>query len=149
MVALQKRGTFSKRFWCFWSKYTNFERLKFQVITKSSHSAKITVTKICVMNFPLVITFQKIQSRRDKMQQRNSSLMLWQFHNKIMQHETAYLVQYINLPNWHKITPQRHFNNWYTELVEVLCYKPKGCGYDSWWGHWIFFNLPNPSSRSW
>jgi hypothetical protein len=31
-------------------------------------------------------------------------------------------------------------------LVEALCYKPEGRGFDSLWGHWIF-NSPNPSSR--
>ena len=25
------------------------------------------------------------------------------------------------------------------QLVEALCYKPKGRGFDSRWCHWIFF----------
>jgi len=25
-----------------------------------------------------------------------------------------------------------------THLVEALCYKPAGCGFNSWWGHWDF-----------
>jgi hypothetical protein len=25
-----------------------------------------------------------------------------------------------------------------TQLVEVLCYKPEGCGFDSRWCHWNF-----------
>jgi hypothetical protein len=29
---------------------------------------------------------------------------------------------------------------------EELCYKREGHGFDSRWGHWIFFNLPNLSS---
>jgi hypothetical protein len=24
-------------------------------------------------------------------------------------------------------------------MVETLCYKPESRGFDSWWGHWIFF----------
>jgi hypothetical protein len=32
-------------------------------------------------------------------------------------------------------------------LVEALCYKPGGRGFESRVGRWIFFNLPNPSSR--
>jgi hypothetical protein len=30
-------------------------------------------------------------------------------------------------------------------------YKPEGRGFESWWGDWIFSNLPNPSShtRAW
>jgi hypothetical protein len=24
------------------------------------------------------------------------------------------------------------------QLVEALCYKPEGHGFDSWWGHWNF-----------
>jgi hypothetical protein len=35
-----------------------------------------------------------------------------------------------------------------TQLVEALCCKPEGHGFDSRWGHWIFFDLPNPSSRT-
>jgi hypothetical protein len=34
------------------------------------------------------------------------------------------------------------------QLVEALCYKPEGRGFKSRWGHWIFFNWPNPSSRT-
>jgi hypothetical protein len=47
-------------------------------------------------------------------------------------------------------------NNHFTSLLytcyhsvifnEALCYKPEDCGFDSRWCHWIFFNLPNPSS---
>jgi hypothetical protein len=33
------------------------------------------------------------------------------------------------------------------QMVEALCYKPKGRGFDSRWGRWIF-NWPNPSSRT-
>jgi hypothetical protein len=33
-------------------------------------------------------------------------------------------------------------------LVQALCYKPEGRGFDSRLGHWIFSNLPNPSSRN-
>jgi hypothetical protein len=33
-------------------------------------------------------------------------------------------------------------------LVEALCYKPEGRRFDSRCGHSIFFNLPNPSSRT-
>jgi hypothetical protein len=33
-------------------------------------------------------------------------------------------------------------------LVEAQCYKPEVCRFDSRWGHWIFFNWPNPSSRT-
>jgi hypothetical protein len=33
-------------------------------------------------------------------------------------------------------------------LVEALCYKPEGRGFDSLWSHCIFFNLPNSSSRA-
>jgi hypothetical protein len=33
-------------------------------------------------------------------------------------------------------------------LVEALWYKPEGRGFDSRWGHWIFFHWPNPSSRT-
>jgi hypothetical protein len=33
-------------------------------------------------------------------------------------------------------------------LVESLCYKPEGCGFDSLLGHRIFFNLPDPSIRT-
>jgi hypothetical protein len=32
------------------------------------------------------------------------------------------------------------------QLVEGLCYKSEGHGFDSCWVHWIF-NWPNPSSR--
>jgi hypothetical protein len=24
------------------------------------------------------------------------------------------------------------------QLVDTLCYKPEGCGFDSQWYHWIF-----------
>jgi hypothetical protein len=34
------------------------------------------------------------------------------------------------------------------QLVEAMCYKLEGCGSDSQWGHWIVFNLPNPSSHA-
>jgi hypothetical protein len=35
-----------------------------------------------------------------------------------------------------------------TPLVEALYHKPEGRGFDSRWGHWIFFfNLPNTSNR--
>jgi hypothetical protein len=51
---------------------------------------------------------------------------------------------------------------WYTEIRHVegfdkyacviedglLYYKPEGHGFDSRWGHRIFFNWPNPSSRT-
>jgi hypothetical protein len=33
------------------------------------------------------------------------------------------------------------------QLVEELCYKPEGRQFESWM-RWIFFNLPNPSSRT-
>jgi hypothetical protein len=33
-------------------------------------------------------------------------------------------------------------------LVEALCYKPESRGFDFRWGHWIFFNWLNLSSRS-
>jgi hypothetical protein len=33
-------------------------------------------------------------------------------------------------------------------VVEAQCYKPEGPGFNSLWGQWIFFNLPNPSSRT-
>jgi hypothetical protein len=31
-------------------------------------------------------------------------------------------------------------------VLKALCYKPEGRGFNSRWGHWIFFNWPNPSS---
>jgi hypothetical protein len=33
-------------------------------------------------------------------------------------------------------------------VVKALCYKPEGRGFKYSWGHWIFFNWPNPSSRT-
>jgi hypothetical protein len=30
------------------------------------------------------------------------------------------------------------------QLVEALCYKLEGCGFNSQWGHWDFYVL-NPS----
>jgi hypothetical protein len=33
-------------------------------------------------------------------------------------------------------------------MVEAQCYEPKGRGFGSQLGNWIFFNLPNPSSRT-
>jgi hypothetical protein len=33
-------------------------------------------------------------------------------------------------------------------MIEELRYQPEGRGFESWWGHWIFSNLPNPSSRT-
>jgi hypothetical protein len=34
-------------------------------------------------------------------------------------------------------------------VVEALCYKPEGRGFETRWGEWIFFfNLPNPSGRT-
>jgi hypothetical protein len=33
-------------------------------------------------------------------------------------------------------------------VVRALCYKPEGRGFNSRWGHWIFFNWPNPSGRN-
>jgi hypothetical protein len=42
-------------------------------------------------------------------------------------------------------TPKNHTVAY---LVEALCYKPEGRGFKSRWGHWIFFNWPNPSSRT-
>jgi hypothetical protein len=36
-----------------------------------------------------------------------------------------------------------------TSTLEALCYKPEGRWFETRWGHWIFFDLPNnPSSRS-
>ena len=35
-----------------------------------------------------------------------------------------------------------------TELIEALCYKLEGCGFDFRWGHWDFFHLLNPSGRT-
>jgi hypothetical protein len=55
--------------------------------------------------------------------------------------------------NFYSSYARLHGNFWrstyqvITYLVEALCYKPEGRGFDSRWGHWIFFNLPNPSSR--
>ena len=34
------------------------------------------------------------------------------------------------------------------QLVEALCYKPDGCGFDSRWGSLKFFRLHNPSGRN-
>jgi hypothetical protein len=34
-----------------------------------------------------------------------------------------------------------------TLVVEALGYKPEGRGFGTRLGEWIFFNLPNPSSR--
>jgi hypothetical protein len=34
------------------------------------------------------------------------------------------------------------------EVVKVLCYKPEGCGFETRWGEYIFFNLPNPFCRT-
>jgi hypothetical protein len=34
------------------------------------------------------------------------------------------------------------------QLVKALCYKPEGRGSDYRYGHSVFFNLPNPSSRT-
>jgi hypothetical protein len=31
---------------------------------------------------------------------------------------------------------------------KAISYKPEGRGFDIRWGHWIFFNLPNPSSST-
>jgi hypothetical protein len=33
-------------------------------------------------------------------------------------------------------------------ISRLLCYKPENCGFESRWGHWISFNLPNPFSRT-
>jgi hypothetical protein len=33
-------------------------------------------------------------------------------------------------------------------MVWVLCYRPEGRGFESRWSHWMFFNLPNPSSHT-
>ena len=34
------------------------------------------------------------------------------------------------------------------QLVEALCYKPGGRGFDFRWCHWIFFDWHNPSGRT-
>jgi hypothetical protein len=34
------------------------------------------------------------------------------------------------------------------ELVEAIFYRPEVRWFDSRCGHWIFFNWPNPSSRT-
>jgi hypothetical protein len=41
----------------------------------------------------------------------------------------------------------RSLGNAEAQLIETLCYKPEGRGFDSRRGHWIF-NSPNPSSRT-
>jgi hypothetical protein len=33
-------------------------------------------------------------------------------------------------------------------VVEALRCKPEGRVFETWWGEWIFFNLPNSSSRT-
>jgi hypothetical protein len=33
-------------------------------------------------------------------------------------------------------------------MVEVLCYKLEGRGFDSRWGSLVFFSAPNPSSHT-
>jgi hypothetical protein len=30
------------------------------------------------------------------------------------------------------------------QMVEMLHYNLEGRGFESWWRHWILFNLPNP-----
>jgi hypothetical protein len=34
------------------------------------------------------------------------------------------------------------------QMVEALCYKPEGRGFDFRWGLLIVFSAPNPSSRT-
>jgi hypothetical protein len=36
----------------------------------------------------------------------------------------------------------------YFVYSEAPCYKSEGSGFDSGWGHWIFFGWPNPSSHT-
>jgi capsule polysaccharide modification protein KpsS len=33
-------------------------------------------------------------------------------------------------------------------MVKALCYNLEGRGFDTLWGNWIAFNLPNPFGRS-
>jgi hypothetical protein len=44
--------------------------------------------------------------------------------------------------------PSRSTGHAVALLVEALCYNLEGCGFDYRWAHWIFFNWPNPSSRT-
>jgi hypothetical protein len=36
----------------------------------------------------------------------------------------------------------------FSRIIKWLCHKTEGCGFDSLWGPWIVFSLPNPSNRT-
>jgi hypothetical protein len=56
-----------------------------------------------------------------------AALCIPSFWFAILNHSLRYFI--LLLPLWGHTA---------TQLVEALCYKPEGRGFDSRWGHWIF-----------
>jgi hypothetical protein len=102
----------------------------------------------CVIGRPMIDTGPNIKPQGQAYKHKLS--VLWMVNKSRPQHtrglrlrNTFQFIDWMaqNIKNfgtpsdWHAVA----------QLIETLCYKQEGRGFDSWWSHCIF-NWPNPSS---